>query len=281
MEEIDVLLKEEDEIALNTRLHILDDRKSRETETLEKKVMEIFAEKQLSNGSWENTIYKTFPNLHLLIDMNKENTELFQKGFNWILFLKGPLGFHEYWEEGMTIYGRDANCLYGCKLGTPEVTGRVLHLFGRIKYDNPIVDESIKNTPQFRRYDGGFHGPRFWEEDKKSCIGATLWVTRGFLTLQRENSVVKDAIDFIEWEEIRDTPYQFSNSSLTLETLYLHSSKETSYVKKHIEYLLSLRDDKGIWKFASDHGDRKRNRANIFIVLNAIRKFNPDILDEL
>ncbi|NIQ05888.1 MAG: terpene cyclase/mutase family protein [Candidatus Korarchaeota archaeon] len=280
MNEIELLLEEDDGIALRTRIHLLNDTSSKETERLEEKVMDLFESTQLPDGSWERTIYKTLPHLHLLIDILKVDTKLFQNGFNWILSLKGPMGFHEYWEEGMTIHGRDVNCPYGCKLGTPEFSGRVLYLFGRSGYDDSIVEETIENVMQFHRYDGGFHGPRFWEEDKKSCPGATLWVTRGLLSLGKEQDIVEEAVTFIEQEDIADTPYQSSTSALALETLFLHTPKETACVAKHIKYLLSLRDGEK-WRFRSYNETKRQMRANIFMVLNAIQKFRPHILGTL
>ncbi len=278
--EVNMLLEKEDEIALRTRLHLLEDRESQKTERLMEKVLGMLGETQLPDGSWEKTIYKTLPNLHLLVDIRQENSALFQRGFEWILSLKGPLGFHEYWEEGMTIHGRDVNCPYGRRLGTPEFSGRVLHLLGRIGYEGPVVDETIYNVMQYQRYDGGFHGPRFWEEDRRSCPGATLWVTRGLLSLGREEDAVEKALSWVEREEVEDTPYQYSTSALALETLYLHSTQETDCVKRHIEYLLSLWED-GQWVFGSYNETRRQLRANVYKVLNAIQKFRPQILERL
>jgi len=146
-------------------------------------------------------------------------------------------------------------------------------------FDDPIVDESVESVWQFQRYDGGFHGPRFWEEDQRSCIGATLWVTRGLLSLGLEKDAIESAIDFVEAEEIEDSPYQFSNSALTLETLHLYGCEsENECVKRHMDYLLSLKDGEGKWRCASDPDQRARNRAVVFLILDAIRKLRPEIL---
>jgi hypothetical protein len=275
-----ILLEEDDEIALRTRIHLFNDRESYETERLAKKVVKKLGRTQLPDGSWERTLYATLSHLHLLIDIAHVDTPMFRKGFTWILSLKGPMGFHEYWEEGMTIHARDVNCPYGCKLGTPEFSGRVLYLFGRQGYDDPVVDETIHDIMQFHRDDGGFHGPRFWEEDKKSCPGATLWATRGLLSLGREQDTVERAVAFIEREEIADTPYQYSTSALTLETLHLYTPHETASAAKHIEYLLSLREGEK-WRFESYNETRRQTRANIFTVLSAVQKFRPRVIDTL
>lgn len=280
MTEIETLLEEDDEIALRTRLRLLNDRGSRETERLKEKTLVTLRGTQLPDGSWGRSIYRTLSNLHLLIDADEAETGAFRRGFDWILSLKGPMGFHEYWVEGMTIRARDVNCPYGCRLGTPEFSGRVLYLFGRIGYDAAVVDETIRNTLQFQRHDGGFHGPRFWEEDGRSCPGATLWVARGLLSLGREQDIVEQAISFVTGEDIVDTPYQYSTSVLALETLYLHSPKETPRAAEHIEYLLSLREG-GRWRFGSYNQTRRQVRANIFMVLRAVCKFRPRILDAL
>lgn len=281
MRDLDFLLDGEDKVALRTRLHLLGDRDSQETRLLERRVVEGLADAQLPNGSWDNTIYRTLSNIRLLIDLGLEETEQFQESLEWIMSLKGPLGFHEYCEEGEKVRCRDEHCPYGSKLGTPEFTGRVLHLFGKMGFDDPIVDESVESVWQFQRYDGGFHGPRFWEEDQRSCIGATLWVTRGLLSLGLEKDAIESAIDFIEAEEIEDSPYQFSNSALTLETLHLYGCEsENECVKRHMDYLLSLKDGEGKWRCASDPDQRARNRAVVFLILDAIRKLRPEILNE-
>jgi prenyltransferase beta subunit len=273
MNKVDILLEKEDEIALRTRLHLLCDENSEETEYLQKRVVKNLSEVQNSNGSWNNTIYRTLQNLHLLIDTQNQDTKMFSRGFQWILSLKGPQGFHEYGEEGQKVYCRDEECPFGSMLGAPEFTGRVLYLFGRMTYENPIVNESVANIMQFRRADGGFHGTRYWEEDKRSCIGATLWVARGLLSLGRETEVVEGAVHFIEQEKIFESPHQFPISALTLETLFLHSQKETAIVKHHIQYLLGLRRGMN-WELPSTNG--KKYRENLFFVLNALRKFRKN-----
>lgn len=74
--------------------------------------------------------------------------------------------------------------------------------------------------------------------------------------------------------------YQYSTSALALETLNLHTPKETTYVAKHIKYLLSLREGER-WRFRSYNETRRQMRANVFMVLNAIQKFRPHILGNL
>lgn len=280
MDEIEMLLEEQDAVALRARIHLLHDEGSSETRRLAARVCATLEHAQLADGSWGRTIYGTLSNLHLLIDLERLDTWAFRRGFGWVLSLKGPMGFHEYWEEGMTIHARDVNCPYGCRLGTPELSGRVSYLFGRIGHEGPVVDETIQRTLQFQRYDGGFHGPRFWGEDRKSCHGATLWVTRGFLSLGREEDTVEDAISFVEQEDVEDTPYQYAMSALALETLYLLSPEETPLAARHIEYLLSLREG-GTWRFGSHNATRRQIRANVLTVLTALQKFRPRILSTL
>lgn len=281
MTELDMFLEEKDEIALNTRINLLRDRISPETKALTTIVIKSVRETQLPNGSWGNTIYKTIPTLRLLVDAHKHTTALFQKGFDWLLSLKGPSGFHEYSEEGQKVYCRDEYCPYGSELGSPELTGRVLHLCGKVGFTNPAIDEVIESMKQFQREDNGFHGPQFWEHDKKSCIGATLWLTRGLLKLNREPEIVEGAINFIENAEITHNVYQFSTSALALETLYLYNPEKTECVNAHIDYLLSLRNGNTTWNLDSNQQDRKEYRHRLFTVLKAISKFDPDIIPDL
>lgn len=275
MSELDTLMEKEDFIALKTRIHLLDDKKSSKTLHLTKKVIKNLEKTQLSNGSWENTIYKTIPALDLLIDAGYKDTTVFQKGFEWLLSLTGPFGFHEYCEEGQEIYCRDEYCPYGGKLGSPELTGRVFYLCGKAKFTHSTLDNIIECIMQFQRDDNGFHGPQFWEQDKKSCIGATLWVTRGLLTLNKKPTIVRDAIDFIQKAEINHHLHQWGTSALTLETLYTYNSEKTPCVKAHITYLLSLKKN-ATWKLGSVE-DRKKYRNHLFAVLKAISNFDQDI----
>ncbi|MGD2248940.1 MAG: hypothetical protein PVF58_11090 [Candidatus Methanofastidiosia archaeon] len=276
MKELDILLEKEDSTALNTRIHLLNDTKSQKTIRITKKVVKTLKKTQLPNGSWENTIYTTIPTLGLLVDCGHKDTPLFQNGFKWLLSLKGPYGFHEYSEEGQKVYCRDEYCPYGSELGSPELTGRVLHLCGKVRYKNDSIDEVIEGVMQFKRDDNGFHGPQFWEQDQKGCVGATLWLTRGLLKLHRKLDIVKGCIDFIQKADIDHNKYQFGTSALTLETLYLYSPEKTDCVKAHITYLLSLKND-DTWVLGSPK-DRKDYRKRLFTVLKALSRFHPGMI---
>ena len=240
MTEREIILEEDDGIALRTRGHRADDEEAPETERLKEKTLVALVPSQLPDGSWGRTICRTLSNLHLLIHVYKIDSTAFRRGFDWILSLTSLLGFHEYWEEGTTIHGRDVNCPYARRLGTRELSGQVLHLFDRIGSDAPIVDETRRNTFQLPRTDGGFHGPRFCEEDGKRCPGATLWLARGLPSLGRGQNTVKEAMSFIEQEDVVDTAYRYSTSALGLETHYLHSPEDTPRLTQHVDYRLSL-----------------------------------------